>query len=147
MQRVKNEPGIFLPIDEVESKLKAPAYGVSDLVEMGLFHSEHFARDAIATGKLKAQKINKRATIVCRDDVLEYWSIYRNTPYEAANNVMTLRFTISEVDYISSLVDYGQRKVNKEFTKDDLFRNVIQLLRSNYGSRADSVPLLFKKHY
>lgn len=145
MNRAKNEPGVYLTISEVESKLKLQAYGISDLVDLGLFHSDHYARDAVNTGKLKAQKINKRAVIICRDDVLEYWRIYRNTPYEAANNAITVRFTISEIDYITALVSHGQKNVNKDFTKDDLFRNVLSHIRAS-GANSVNTPHIFKKH-
>jgi len=144
--KVKGEPGVYIPFVDVEQRLKAPAYGAGDLVELGLFHSEHFIRDAIHTGKIKFQKINKRAVILCRDDILEYWRKYRNTPYEPANNTLMLKLTISEVDYITALVQHGQKRVDREFGKDDLFRNIILYMKKNFTS-AENQPHLFIKRY
>lgn len=144
--KVKGEPGVFIPYEEVVKKLTAPVYGAIDLVSLGLFYSEHFVRDAIAEGRLKSQKINKRAVIVCRDDLLEYWSKYRNTPYEPANNTVMIKVTLSEADAIAALVHHGQKRVDKEFSKDDLFRNVIHYLRK-ISANAESYPTIFAKRY
>lgn len=124
--KVKGEPGPYLPYEEVIKKLTAAAYGANDLVDLGLFHSEHFVRDAISSGKIKFQKVNKRAVVFCRDDILEYWIKYRNQPYEPANNTLRVNLTISEVDYICALTSQAKKRVDREFSINDLFRNIIK---------------------
>lgn len=146
MKKVKGEPGLYIPYDEVVRKLTAPAYGAGDLVELGLFHTEHFVRDAIACGKIKFQKVNKRAVILCRDDILEYWHRYRNEPFEAANNTLPVKLTMSEVKYLGSLVGLGQARIDREFSFSDLFRNIIKHMKKNNTS-IDSQPQLFVKNY
>jgi hypothetical protein len=146
MKKVKGEPGDFKSYDEVVKLLTAPAYGAGDLVELGLFHTEHFVRDAIACGKIKFQKVNKRAVILCRDDILEYWHKYRNEPYEAANNTLPVKLTMSEVKYLGSLVGQGQNRIDREFSFSDLFRNIIKHMKKNNTS-VDTQPQLFVKNY
>lgn len=146
MKKVKGEPGLYIPYDEVAKRLTAPAYGASDLVELGLFHTEHFVRDAIACGKIKFQKINKRAVIVCRDDILEYWHKYRNEPYEAANNTLPVKLTMSEVEYLSELVIKAKARIDREFDFSDLFRNIIKHMKKNHTT-VDSQPQLFARNY
>jgi hypothetical protein len=146
MKKVKGEPGPYVPYDEVVRKLTAPAYGAGDLVELQLFHTEHFVRDAIACGKIKFQKVNKRAVILCRDDILEYWHKYRNEPYEAANNTLPVKLTISEVEYLTDLVKAGKSRMDREFDFSDLFRNFIKHLRKSKVS-VENAPQLFAKNY
>jgi len=126
--KARSEPGEFIPYEEVSKKLTARAYGAVDLVSLGLFYSEHFVRDAMNTGKLKFQKINKRVVVISRDDVLEYWKQYRKEPHEMVNNSLQVMFKISDVDYISSLIRKGQN-FNKNFCKNDLFRNIMNYLQ------------------
>lgn len=142
MKKVKGEPGLYISYDEVVKKLTAPAYGAGDLVELGLFHTEHFVRDAIACGKIKFQKVNKRAVILCKDDILEYWHKYRSEPYEAANNTLPVKLTISEVDYLSRLVRQTQSRLDREFSFSDLFRNIIKHMKKN-NTTIDNQPQLF----
>jgi hypothetical protein len=144
MGKVRGEPGAYVPYTEVAQRLSSSAYGATDLVDLGLFYSDHFVREAIHNGKLKFQKINKRALILCKEDILEYWIKYRNEPYEAVNNNLVIKLTISEMDYISSLIMQGKKRSDRDFSKDDLFRNVIQQMKKE-GTTADSQPHLFKK--
>jgi len=146
MKKIKGEPGDYIPYDEVVKKLTAPAYGAGDLVELGLFHTEHFVRDAIACGKIKFQKINKRAVILCRDDVLEYWSKYRNQPYEAANNTLPMKITMSELEYLGGLVAKAKARIDREFDFSDLFRNIIKHMKKN-NTTIESQPQLFVRNY
>ena len=146
MKKIKGEPGDYIPYDEVVKKLTAPAYGACDLVELGLFHTEHFVRDAIACGKIKFQKINKRAVILCRDDVLEYWSKYRNQPYEAANNTLLMKITMSELEYLGGLVAKAKARIDREFDFSDLFRNIIKHMKKN-NTTIESQPQLFVRNY
>lgn len=146
MKKIKGEPGDYIPYDEVVKKLTAPAYGAGDLVELGLFHTEHFVRDAIACGKIKFQKINKRAVILCRDDVLEYWSKYRNQPYEAANNTLLMKITMSELEYLGGLVAKAKARIDREFDFSDLFRNIIKHMKKN-NTTIESQPQLFVRNY
>lgn len=145
MTRVRQEPGDYIPYNVVKEKLTAPAYGAIDLVDLKLFHSEHFVRDAIASGKLKAQKINRRAIVLCKEEILQYWEKHRNEPYEPAENVVNVKFTISELDYICSLVDQAKKRLNKDFCFNDLFRNIIKYMISNKPS-IDNYPHLFVKN-
>lgn len=141
---IRGEPGNYIPFEDVRQRLKSPAYGARDLVELGLFHSEHFIRDAIATGKIKFQKVNKRAVVLCRDDILDYWQKHRSQPYEAANNTLPVKLTISEYDYLASLVNVAKKKIDRDFSFSDLFRNVIKNLKIN-NTTLDNQPQLFIK--
>jgi hypothetical protein len=119
------EPGVFIPYENVEKMLVSPVYGATDLVELGLFHSDSCIRREIHEGKIKFQKVNTKSIIFCRDDLLSYWKLYRNKPFEPANNIMTIRMTISEFDYLNSVMN------KLKLDKDSLFRKVIQeLMRS-----------------
>jgi len=140
----KSEPGPFIELEDVKKKLARGAYGAFDLVELGLFYSEHFVRDAMTSGKLKFDKVNKRSVIIYADDVLDYWKRCRSEPYEVPNNILSLKLTISEVDYVVSLVMYGQKHYHKELTKDDLFRNLIHLIKSE-GNIVDNPNLYIKR--
>lgn len=131
MKRAKGEPGDYIPYDEVTKKLTQPAYGAVDLVEMGLFHTVHFVRDAIACGKLKCQHVNRRAVVLCREDILRYWHKYRSEPYEAANNTLMIKVTLSELEYLAELVKGVRNNGDKEFEFNDLFRNLIQYLMNS----------------
>ena len=144
--KVKGEPGDYLPFEDVKNKLKSEAYGAMDLVNLGLFHSEHFVRDAIRTGKLKSNKINSRIIVLCRDDILDYWRLHRYSPYEPVNNTLTLKLTISEADYIAALVQHGQKRVCREFSKDDLFRNIINEMKET-NPTINNQPRLFVKRF
>lgn len=146
MKKIKGEPGDYKHYNEVAKLLTAPAYGAADLVDLGLFHTEHFVRDAIACGKIKFQKVNKRAVILCRDDILEYWIKYRSEPYEAANNTLPVKITMSELEYLASLVTKARDRIDREFDFSDLFRNVIKHMRKN-NTTIESQPQLFVKNY
>jgi len=144
--KIKGDPGPFMTLDEVKQKLVAPAYGAADLADLGLFYTEGYVRSAMASGKLRFQKINKRSVILCRDDILEYWHHYRSTPYEPVNNVLTVKLTISEADTVARIVKQGQNRVDRNFGKDDLFRNIIHYMNKHVCT-PESQPHLFVKHY
>lgn len=144
MVKLKGEPGPYIPYETVECRVKDPVYGAAELVALGLFHSEHFVRDAINTNKLKAKKIGKRSVVICRNDLLDYWKKWRHSPFETANNTIYFRLTISEADFIGGLVKMAQNRVDKNFTKDDLFRNVVQELRECHLNEQLS-PKLFTR--
>lgn len=139
----KSSPGDFISYQKVESVATDEAYGAFDLVDLGLFYSEHFVRDAIRSGKLHAKKINKKSIVICKSDLLEYWRKFRKEEFEPANNSMILHFSISEVDTICRLVEAGKRISGSEFSKDDLIRNVVQTMELKRIT-VDENPHLFK---
>jgi hypothetical protein len=143
MRRVKGEPGIYIPYEKVEGMLTNGVYGAIDLVKIGLFYSEHFVREAMSSGKLKHCKINKRAVSIRKEDVLEYWKKYRNKPYETVNNVIDFKVTISEVDYLGSLISFGRTRFCASLQLQDFFRNVLRCLRTG---KIELLPELFEKH-
>lgn len=140
------EPGKFIELNEVEKILKLPAYGTLDLVTLGLFHAEHHVHSAIRSGKLKFQKINKRAVIIYRDDVLEYWRVYRNTAYEPANKSLSFKLSESELNYVIGLVEDGKKRINRDFNKDDLFRNLIHTLKQQKITPDNSLTIFSKRY-
>lgn len=141
-KRTKGEPGPYLPMEDVEDLLKAPAYGAIDLVDLGLFHSEHFVRDAIKSGQLKFHKVNTKNIVIGKHELLEYWHKFRNKPYEAANNVLNVRLTIGEVDYLRGLVAHGRAKFNRDVCENDIIRNVLNYMKQ----RSINFPDLFNKN-
>lgn len=142
MQRAKGEPGKFIEFAEVQKLLNREAYGVRDLVELGLFHTEHYARDAMQSGKLGFEYIGQRCIVTTRDDVLDYWTRHRKTPYEAANNSVSFKLTISEVDYLKGLIEHACQRLNRPFTRDNLLSNLLKHMRV-HGATCDSQPHLF----
>jgi hypothetical protein len=143
MRRVRGEPGVYIPYEKLEGMLTNGVYGALDLVKMGLFYSEHFVREAMASGKLKYCKVNKRAVSIRKEDVLQYWKQYRNKPYEPVNNLIDFKLTISEVDYLSSLISFGRARFCISLQLEDLFRNILRCLRIG---KIDLIPELFEKH-
>lgn len=130
----KVEPGNYIPLETVEKILTEHAYGVLDLVDLKLFHTESRARDAIQSGKLKSQKVNKRSVIICRNDILEYWKKHRSKPFEAPNKQFNIRLTHSDVEFIHSLVEFGQKQFNTKFCVSDLFRNLFKLVKKIHAT-------------
>jgi hypothetical protein len=143
MQRSKGEPGKFIDLKEVEKLLTRDTYGVQDLVDLGLFHTEHYAREAMKSGKLSHENIGKRCLVATRGDVLDYWKVHRNKPYEAANNTVTFKLTISEVDYLKGIVEHACHRLKRQFTRDTLLSNILNHLKGN-GANCENQPHLFK---
>ena len=126
MSKLSSEPGPYIPLKDVEEVLKKSVYGVQELVDIGLFYTDHLARHAMDSGKIKFHKINKRAVVLCREDILEYWFKFRSKPFEDVNNSVKINLTISEVDYVTALVAAGKKKVDAKFSVSDLFRNILR---------------------
>ena len=126
---VKGEPGYFIELNELSSMLTKKAYGLMELVDLGLFHSEHYARDAVLSGKLEGCKINNTQYSFDREDILSYWEHYRSEEYDPNVFPMTVNLNSNEISFIVKLYNEMKEFLPNRSGYDDLIRSMINYFK------------------
>jgi len=127
----REEPGVYMDLDEVEELLlEKEIYGLNDLVDMDLFYTYGTALSAVQHGELKHTVVNTRHIAVLKEDVLDYWKQYRNTPEDDVHAMdVTVCLSIAEVEYLSNAREAVKKLFNQDLPYSELIRNMINFYK------------------
>lgn len=75
-------------------------FGVTDLLEMELFHSSHHIARCVKDKKLKCVRVNKNQIFFTREQLLEYWKNHR-VPEEKKEEYVEVTIKVRKKSYES----------------------------------------------